>query len=125
MVKHLPVIAAIPNYNMADGLNRLLPTVVNQGYDKIFVLDDASNDNSREVVNSFRGRVQFVAGKSNLCSSGNRNRVLEVVRDNAIIHFLDADTEIASDNTPDKLRTIFLEPEIGFVGGLVLDASGR
>jgi hypothetical protein len=40
----LPVIAAIPNYNMGEHFRRLLTQLVNQDYDRIFVLDDASTD---------------------------------------------------------------------------------
>ena len=46
----LPVVAAIPNYNMARGLNTLLPQVTEQDYAAIFVLDDASTDDSRVKV---------------------------------------------------------------------------
>ena len=50
MAKQLPVVAAIPNYNMGEHLRVLLPQVLSQRYDDIFVLDDASTDDSVDVV---------------------------------------------------------------------------
>ena len=50
MTRELPVVAAIPNYNMGEHLRRLLPQVLAQHYDAVFVLDDASTDESADVV---------------------------------------------------------------------------
>jgi len=50
MPNQSPVVAAIPNYNMADSLRKLLPQVLSQSYDGVFVLDDASTDDTVDVV---------------------------------------------------------------------------
>ena len=60
----LPIIAAVANYNMANQLEHLLPTLVEHDYDGIFVLDDASTDESRSVVESVSSDITFVAGPS-------------------------------------------------------------
>jgi glycosyltransferase involved in cell wall biosynthesis len=60
MVRQLPVVAAIPNFNMADSLRRLIPQVMAQCYDAVYVLDDASTDHSFDVVNEFGSDVTMV-----------------------------------------------------------------
>jgi len=122
--QNLPVIAAIPNYNMAESLQRLLPQVLKQGYEHIYVLDDASTDNSREVVAAFGPAITFVAGQENLCSGGNRNRILEVLPTNAIIHFLDADTELEGSNVAQTIQGLFQGSSLKIVGGLVKTPGG-
>jgi N-acetylglucosaminyl-diphospho-decaprenol L-rhamnosyltransferase len=59
----LPVIAAVPNYNMAETLRVLLPQLAAHDYDAMYVLDDASTDHSREVVAEFAGDVTFVESR--------------------------------------------------------------
>src|SRR5882724_6321869 len=99
-----PVIAAIPNYNMADSLTELLPQLLKQGYDHIYVLDDASTDNSVEVTRRFGPQVTVIAGEHNLRSGGNRNRILEAHPEECIIHFLDADIRLEADDIPAQAR---------------------
>ena len=60
MANALPVVAAIPNFNMGESLRNLLPQVLAQGYDRVFVLDDASTDNTVDVVADFGDDVTLV-----------------------------------------------------------------
>jgi len=120
----MPIIAAIPNYNMAHGLARLLPMLVTQGYDAIYVLDDASTDDSRSVV-ARHSSVQWVSSKKNTGSGGARNMILNHINEPTIIHFLDADVMPNGDDFPQKIRALELSDNIGFIGGLVIDESGQ
>ena len=138
MPSKLPVIAAIPNYNMADSLQPLLAQMVEQPhpYDAIYVLDDASTDDSRAVTKSFGSDVRFIAGRENLGSGGNRNRIFEALKhasDTALIHFVDADVSLDTDErgktnnpvpqiAPDLLKR---DHRTAFVGGLVRDEQGK
>lgn len=119
-VLHQQVIAAIPNYNMASSLAELLPSLLEQRYDQIYVLDDASTDNSVSTAKGFEG-VNVVAGTDNRGSGGNRNRILDVLPEDsdAVIHFIDADTSLETPNTPDIARTIFADSNTVAMGGLV------
>ena len=121
----LPVIAAIPNYNMGASLAELLPQVLRQGYDAVYVLDDCSTDDSREVVAGFGPAVTWVGGERNLRAGGNRNRIMEVHKTECIIHFLDADVRLETTGTPEKARHMLRGSRTAFVGGLVKDAGGR
>lgn len=120
----LPVVAAITNYNMAKELERLLPQVVKQGYDEIFVLDDGSRDNSRDVAARFEG-VKVVAGETNKGAGGNRNRIIGELKQVCLIHFLDADVDLETGNTAELVRKVAPEEPFGFVGGLVKTKAGQ
>ncbi|HSX00328.1 MAG TPA: glycosyltransferase [Patescibacteria group bacterium] len=122
---HQPIVAAIPNYNMALSLKELLPNLIRQNYDQIVVLDDASSDDSVAVAKSFEN-VAVIVGKANLGSGGNRNRILEIIpqTSEAIIHFIDADTTLDTTNTPEKINTVFTDPAVIAMGGLVKNIDG-
>lgn len=119
MLDKLPVVAAIPNYNMADYLSALLPQVLERGYDDVYVLDDASTDDSRKAVFDLDDNVHFVAGRQNVGPGANRNRIADVLGHEAIIHFIDADVQLVSENNPQIIRSSFERPDVGAVGGLV------
>ncbi|HVV25976.1 MAG TPA: glycosyltransferase family 2 protein [Candidatus Saccharimonadales bacterium] len=119
----LSVVAAIPNYNMADSLNALLSQVLEQEYDDVYVLDDASSDHSQEVAESWGSAVHFIAGRENLGAGGNRNRIIGALGRQALIHFLDADMILETERTPEIAREI-MRPDAAFVGGLVKEHNG-
>ena len=123
--KSQEVIAVIPNYNMAMQLKTLLPSVLEQNYDAVYVLDDKSTDDSVSVVRSFGKRVRLVTGSTNLGAGGNRNRILCAIKSDAIIHFIDADVTFEQRNTADYIRKIEINDTIGFIGSLVYDSTGK
>jgi GT2 family glycosyltransferase len=127
MAKHTPVVAAIPNYNMADNLRRLLPQILAQGYDKVFVLDDVSTDHSSEVVSEFGDDVKFVRNRQNGGAGANRNQIIDHVDDDAIIHFVDADMELRTAEIPTVAREVcarYADQGVGMIGGLVSRLNG-
>ncbi len=117
-----PVIAAIPNYNMADSLSGLIPELLEQDYTRIVVLDDASSDHSVDVVQQFGRDVTLVRGGQNIGAGANRNRILSVDGleryGSAVIHFMDADVKPATTQTSEIISEI-MQPDIGVVGGLI------
>jgi N-acetylglucosaminyl-diphospho-decaprenol L-rhamnosyltransferase len=127
MPNQQPVIAAIHNYNMADNLRTLLPQVLAQGYDGVFVLDDASTDHSVEVVHEFGDDVTLVRSRENRGAGTNRNQIIDCVGDDALIHFIDADMDL---DTPDiasialKLAAQYADQGVGVIGGLVSRVDG-
>ena len=123
-MKQMPVVAAIANYNMAAELRQLLPQVLRQGYDRIFVLDDASTDKSREVVENFGGAVTFVAGSTNKGAGGNRNRIIEVLDQPSLVHFLDADVRLETEHTAALVHKLTPQVPFGFVVGLTKSPNG-
>ncbi|WP_236950153.1 glycosyltransferase family 2 protein [Mycobacterium sp. MS1601] len=121
------VVAAIPNYNMGQSLQRLLPQVLNQGYDRVLVLDDASTDTSVDVVAGFGGAVEMVRSPVNQGAGANRNQVLGQVEDSDLIHFIDADMDLATEHIGSLARDLYTRyaaQGVGAVGGLVSRADG-
>lgn len=127
MSKQLPVIAAIPNYNMGDHLRRLLPQVLDQGYDRVFVLDDGSIDDSVDIVNQFAGDVKLVRSPENRGCTANRNQIINHVGDAELIHFIDADMDLETADTASVAREVaarYAERGVGAIGGLVSRVDG-
>jgi GT2 family glycosyltransferase len=119
-MNRLPVVAAVPNYNMGEQLGELLPTLVSGGYDAVFVLDDASTDGSHEIVESLDNDIHFVSDGVNKGAGSNRNRILGALSHDAIIHFVDADTDLLTERPAEVARDIMPSRTTGFVGGLAL-----
>jgi GT2 family glycosyltransferase len=127
MSKELPVIAAIPNYNMANNLRRLLPQVLAQSYDRVFVLDDCSTDDTVDVVGEFGDDVTLVRGRVNGGPAANRNQIIDHVDDGATIHFIDADMDLATVGTAAVAREVmdrYAGGGVGLIGGLVTRLDG-
>lgn len=121
----LPVTAAIPAYNAESTLEPLLKTVLEQEYDQIFVLDDASTDATYELAHTYEPDITAVRGMENVGSGANRNRIIQVLDGRTIIHFLDADLRLNSEQTPELARHAATQPAVGYVGGLIRDPNGR
>lgn len=122
-----PVVVAIPNYNMSGNLRRLLPQVLAQSYDGVFVLDDCSTDDTVDVVKDFGHEVTLIRGRENGGPAANRNQIIDHVQDDVIIHFIDADMDLATTETPAVAREVmgrYAERDVGLVGGLVSRLDG-
>lgn len=127
MTTYPPVVAAIPNYNMGRHLRELIPQLLAQHYDAIFVLDDASTDDSVDVVAEFGDDVRFVRSPENRGAGANRNQIIDHVDSGTLIHFVDADMEMTTADTPAVAREIagrYLRHGIGMIGGLVSRLDG-
>ncbi|QNI06773.1 glycosyltransferase [Mycobacterium kubicae] len=127
MSRHTPVVAAIPNYNMSGNLRRLLPQVLAQSYDGVFVLDDRSTDDTVDVVNGFGDDVTLVRRRENGGPAANRNQIIDHVDDGVIIHFIDADMDLVTEQTPEVAREVlhrYAPWGVGLVGGLVSRLDG-
>jgi GT2 family glycosyltransferase len=125
--KKLPVVAAIPNYNMGDNLHRLLPQVLAQDYDGVYVLDDASTDHSADVVRDFGSDITLVRSRHNRGAGANRNQIIDQVDDRTLIHFIDADMELQTIGIPATAREVFArytDQGVGLIGGLVCRLDG-
>jgi GT2 family glycosyltransferase len=121
---NLPVVAAIPAYNAEATLSPLVYDVLEQEYDEVCVLDDASTDNTYELASSFKSDIRIVRGQENVGSGANRNRIIPALGYNAIIHFLDSDVRINSERSAEVAREVGSVANIGFVGGMIRNPDG-
>jgi glycosyltransferase involved in cell wall biosynthesis len=62
----------IPNYNHAAYLNERIDSVLNQTFRdfEVILLDDCSTDNSREIIESYRGHEKISQIEYNEVNSG-------------------------------------------------------
>lgn len=118
-MKKLPVVAAIPTYNAEITLPPLLNQVLEQEYDQVYVLDDASTDNTLEAAAEFSPEVNIIGGKQNLGPGGNRNRIIGYLGRGTVLHFLDADVTLDSPDSPSIARELVGNTLVGYVGGMV------
>lgn len=75
------VSVCIPTYNSARYLRKSLESIINQTYDNLemIVSDNASIDNTEEIVKSFGSKVQFRKNPINIGCYNNYNECLQVV----------------------------------------------
>ena len=57
----------IPTYNRAEFLNSAITSVLNQTFQdfEIIIVDDASTDNTSEVVNIFNNKIRYICHEVN------------------------------------------------------------
>lgn len=92
----------IPTYNRAELLRSAIISVLDQTFQdfEIVVVDDASKDNTAEVISSFNDkRINYICHETNKGEAGARNTGV-INSEGEYIAFLDDDDEWL----PDKLR---------------------
>ena len=90
--KEIKFSVIIPVYNGSETIARAIDSVLWQSHTalEIIVVDDASKDNTAEIVQSFGDRVKFIQKVDNGGSSAARNKGMDVAKGDYIA-FLDAD----------------------------------
>ncbi len=92
-MKNVSVI--IPSFNRANKIQRAIESVLDQTYKdfELIVVDDASTDETPEVVNRFNDeRIRYHRNDSNLGGAASRNVGIKISK-NDFIAFLDDDDE--------------------------------
>lgn len=67
----------IPNFNGAELLRKNLPAVLECAADEVIVTDDASQDESLQVLEGFKDRVKIIANRTNLGYGENLNGAIK------------------------------------------------
>lgn len=120
---------AIPTFNCAHFLPDTLASIMRQGLDdfEILIIDNASEDNTEEVVGSFRNkRIRYLRNPSNLGSRENGNRCLTNAR-GRYIKFVCADDVLLDGVLAKQLRILESHAEVALVtcNNFVTDANLR
>ena len=118
----------LPTYNYARYLPQAISSCLNQTYEplEIIITDDASTDNSREVISSFDDpRIRFVENPVRLGLVGNWNKALSLVS-GEIVKFIFADDYLA-DNTVEEIVAAYRDPRVDLVfsSARVIDGQGK
>lgn len=112
MPKSVSVI--IPTYNYGRFIAEAIQSVLRQTYHpvEIIVVDDGSNDETRDVVNGFGERVKYVyQANAGVCAARNKG-VAKSKGD--VIAFMDADDSMESESL-EKQIVLFDEEGVGLV----------
>ena len=108
----------IVNYNTADHLERCLPSILAQKGTsfEILIVDNASQDDSVDLVNSRFPSVKLFASPQNLGFAKANNLALREAKGN-YIYFLNPDTELQTDDTlTAMLQFMETHPKVGMAG---------
>jgi len=127
-VRQSLVTVVIPAYNAADTIRRALDSVFRQDYRpiEVLVVDDASQDNTGEVVKAYgRAEVQLISLSQNRGESS-VNAGIEAAR-GEFVAFLDADDEWLEGKLEKQLAVLQANPQMSFVtcGGAFVDRQGN
>lgn len=117
----------LPTYNYAHYLPQAISSCLSQSYEplEVVIVDDASADNSREVIESFDDpRIKFVVNERRLGLAGNWNKALSLVR-GEVVKFLFAD-DYLEDGAIEAVAAAFEDPgvDLVFSSARVIDGEG-
>jgi len=115
----------IVNYNTAAFLKRCLNSLSSQGDInlKVIVIDNASDDNSQELVRNEFPWVELVANKQNLGFSRANNQALRSCK-SKYVYFLNPDTEVQHGALVAMMRFMDSHPEVGLAGNRIVNPDG-
>lgn len=112
------VSVVIPTFNRAHLLLRAVQSVLNQTFTdfELIIVDDASTDNTQEVVESFGDlRIRYIKHEQNKGGGASRNTGIEAAR-GEFIAFLDSDDEWMPTKLEIQVAALSQAgPEVGFV----------
>lgn len=123
------VTVVIASYNGARFLPAAIESVLAQSYAdfELIVVDDASTDNSREVVQRYRdSRIRLIANESNAGVAATRNRGLAAASTEYVL-MLDGDDICLPDRIVRQVRFLDEHPDVAVVGtqASTIDTKGR
>lgn len=108
---------AIPTFNSAHFLPDAIVSIMRQGLDdfEVLIVDNASEDNTEEVVHSFGNRyIRYIRNPTNLGSRENGNRCLANSR-GRYLKFLCADDVLLDGVLRKQLSVLEARPEVSLV----------
>ena len=119
----------IVTYNRSDYIGTAIQGVLNQTYKdfKLFVLDNASTDDTAQVVAKFADpRLHYIRHEKNIGGIGNINYAFDHCESDYFVVFHD-DDQMHVDMLEKEIQYMELHPEAALVSGLCnqIDANGR
>lgn len=118
------------NYNHAQYLSKQLHAILSQSYypKEILIIDDASTDNSLEVIHQFiklSPNIRLIMNERNMGGLHNANRLLEFSSGDYVF-FAAADDLVLPGLFERSMRLLSAYPQAGFVsaGGIIINERG-
>ncbi len=108
----IEVSVIIPTYNRASFVKEAIESVLNQDYSEfeLIIIDDGSTDDTKEVIESFKGKLKYFYQSHKGVSSA-RNAGLELAQGN-FIAFLDSDDLWKKEKLKAQMEFIKSHPKI-------------
>jgi glycosyltransferase involved in cell wall biosynthesis len=117
----------IPAYNCAEYIAETIESVLNQTYRdyEIIVVDDGSTDATREVVEGYGDRLQYIY-QQNQGAAAARNRGIRLAK-GELITFLDGDDLFLPNKLATQVAYFDANPSVGMVktGWQIIDQHGK
>lgn len=117
---------AIVNWNVSDLLEKCLSSIFkyppNADFETI-VVDNASSDNSVEMVRNRFPKVRLLENKKNMGFSAGNNRAVQESSGEFIL-ILNPDTEITKGSLDDLINFLETHPEAGIVAPKIINPDG-
>ena len=115
----------IINYNTEGFLNRCLITVASQSNvnSEVIVVDNASQDNSLDIVKNNFPWVNLKANKRNLGFARANNQALKTCK-GKYVYFLNPDTEVREGAFGKIVEFMDSYPDVGLAGTRILNPDG-
>lgn len=119
----------IPAYNAEGRVSEAILSVLQQSFEdyEVIVLDDASDDNTYDVVSSFDDRrVTVVQNEENLGISRSRNKLISYASGDYVA-WLDSDDRMVEDRLERQVAFFYDHAEHALVGGAIriIDEDGE
>jgi len=130
MIHHPIVSVIIPTYNRAHLIDKAINSVLSQTYQdyEIIIVDDASTDNTKEVVKDFTdSRISYIFHTNNLDISAARNSGIKASQ-GKYIALLDSDDEWLPeklDKQINKFEKESLKIGVIYTGSYYIDEKGN
>ncbi|GAG91859.1 unnamed protein product, partial [marine sediment metagenome] len=123
--KQPEITIVIVSYNTADLIGSCLDSILSSDdlSMEIFVVDNASNDESVSLVKKNYPTVHIVANAENLGFAVANNQVLPQCK-GKYVFFLNPDTKVMSDTFSEAISFMDANPRIGLAGTKVINPDG-
>lgn len=120
------IAVAILNWNGAALLQRFLPSVIehSQAMAKIYVIDNASSDESVELLKKEFPQVELISLPENYGYAGGYNKGLEFIREQYVV-LLNSDVEVTSNWLSPLLAQFERNPKLAALQPKIKDLNNR
>lgn len=116
----------IVSYNTKDILYKCLSLVklyINQDNTEVIIVDNASKDNSAEMVSENFPQFQLIRSKTNIGFAAGNNLALKIAKGEFFL-LLNPDAYISKSNIPDTITFMKQNPKCGILGVQLIGENG-